>query len=108
MVEQRNDSDEPLIGMEQRSSYDPTSPFTVLSSLITQNIKQMAIPGQIIRLRNTGMIVTTIALLVSFYEMLRYTMEFGPLPAGDKWVCMWMITCLVASVVGVYGTFSLK
>ena len=54
------------------------------------------------------MIVTTIALLVSFYEMLRYTMEFGPLPAGDKWVCMWMITCLVASVVGVYGTFSLK
>ena len=54
------------------------------------------------------MIVTTIALLVSFYEMLRYMMEFGPLPSGDKWVCMWMITCLVASVVGVYGTFSLK
>ena len=67
----------------------------------------MAIPGNIIRLRHWGMIFTFITLGVSIFELIRYATEAGPLPRDNSYVFMWVLSMVLGSLVGVFGTFTL-
>lgn len=80
-------------------------PFTLLHALIMDSVKGMTIPGQIIKLRNWGMTLTVASLGVSLYEVMRYSLEFGPLPVGDSQVLAWVVLCLIGSLLGTVGTF---
>ena len=116
MVESNNalnlSIDEPLIPSQDRSDgqeheHELGAPFTILRSLIMQQVKGMAIPGTILQLRNYSMTFTFAALVVSIYELMRYSLVIGPLPEGDKWVLIWVITCVTGSLIGTMGTFML-
>ena len=43
-----------------------------MRGLIVDSVKDMAIPGSIIRLRNYGMVLTLATFVVSIYELIRY------------------------------------
>ena len=67
----------------------------------------MAIPGTIIRLRHYGILFTLVTLVVSVYETVRYGCSFGPLPKNDSFVLTWVLLCLLTSIIGTLGTFTL-
>ena len=123
MVESGRNSDfqEPLISRPQaeatRSGAEQlpsmmlsgveSSPFTLLQALISNSVKGMAVPGLIITLRNIAMPLTFITLAISIYEVLRFSLAFGPLPVGDAYVLVWVLLCLFGSIIGCVGTFTL-
>ena len=52
--------------------------------------------------------LTLITFAVSLYELARYSFQFGPLPAGDTYVLIWVLVSLIGSLVGCVGAFALN
>ena len=109
MVDQRDNSGaQPLLANASEDQNAEGSPFTLLRSLIRPSIKAMAIPGTIIRLRHYCMALNVVAVVISIYEILRYSVPFGPLPQGELYVLLWNIGIVSGSIVSLVGSFLLN
>jgi len=54
------------------------------------------------------MALSTIALFISIYELIRYAMQSGPLPEGDPQVLLWVMLICGGSLIGTMGTYMLQ
>lgn len=79
----------------------------MLSSLILGDVKGLAIPGTIVSLRHYSMVFSAIAFVFAFYELLRYSLQFGPLPSGESYVLMWVILIFAGGLINTLGAFML-
>ena len=109
MVERRHEGAQPLLGSELDNSGSMAyqGPFTLLSSLILGDVKGLAIPGTIVTLRHHSMYLSAIALILSVYELLRYSLQFGPLPEGESYVLMWVLILVGGGLINTLGAFML-
>ena len=76
--------------------------------LIESEVKDIDIEGIVKKLRYVAMPVTFIALGLSLFEMFRYSLVFGPLPEGNSYVLVWVLFCLLGSITGCIGTYTVN
>mmetsp|Transcript_17233 Transcript_17233/g.21762 ORF Transcript_17233/g.21762 Transcript_17233/m.21762 type:complete len:150 (-) Transcript_17233:229-678(-) len=68
----------------------------------------MAIPGTILKIRHYSMALTFMSVCICVYELLRYSLTFGPLPANHNYVLVWTIFMSIGSLIGLGGAFMLQ
>ena len=54
------------------------------------------------------MALNVVAVVISIYEILRYSVPFGPLPEGELYVLLWNIGIVTGSLVSLIGSFLLN